>query len=155
MAKRKPEEPIEHPSRRRRTLRTRKQRRDQPVMDKYVNRAADYARHYTAAAIMAAIARRLGHPSVSPRDFYCGCPPCYRDGLPMCARRRSDCRFANRPEPEVLARRETAHDQWKYDFLWEGATLAYRGPTLPRALWGRRAKRVGDKWTKLDSRRRY
>lgn len=110
-------------------------------MSDYVNRASNYARHYTAAAIMAAIARRLGHPSVSPRDFYCGCAPCYRDGLPMCERERPNCRFANRPPPEVLARRETARDRRIYDSLWSLATLAYRGPALPRALWGRRRKR--------------
>ncbi len=50
----------------------------------------------------------------------------------MCERKKPGCRFAERPEPEALAARETREDELDYDFHWEGELLLFRGAPLRR-----------------------
>lgn len=135
--KQKPEKSPASCGKRRRTLAAQAHRNAKPLAG-FVNRADRFARRFTLPAALAAVARRLGRSGVSPRDFYCGCPPCFRDGLPMCLRRRPACRFANRPSPEELAARETRADEELYEIVWEIESLSYDGPALPR-VWRRRA----------------
>jgi hypothetical protein len=138
MPKQKPK--IECPSKRCRTLLKRNQLSGKRLVSNHLNRLQEYARNYTATIIMADVARRLGSPTVSPRDFYCGCAPCYKDGLPMCERKRPDCRYANRSRPENLAARETEWDKYRYDINWSIVTTYFNGPAMPRSFWDRRRK---------------
>lgn len=110
------------------------------VLDE-VDKATAYAVRFVAPIIMASIARRRGLPTVSPRDFYCGCAPSYKDGLPICERRKESCRFAERKTPERLADKETPTDEQRYKEDWAFEMLFYEGPSLPRDCWDRRSRR--------------
>jgi len=52
--------------------------------------------------ILAATARELGFAAARPRDFFCGCTPHGRTGLPVCLEKKPQCPFAGRVRPEEI-----------------------------------------------------
>jgi len=143
MKKRKSKAADPAPAGKRRRSKCDPAKRGARVLYEHGERARLYAYHVIAPTMMAAVARRLGSSSVSPRDFYCGCAPSFKDGLPMCERKRPGCRFAERPEPEAIAARETRGDESKYDYHWSVALLGFRGAPLRRKRWARAGSAQG------------
>lgn len=97
-------------------------------------RFALLARRTIMPVLLADTARRLGSPTISPRDFYCGCAPCAADGLPVCEGAKPDCRFAGRWTVESAARAETPAILDEYEFQWGLVSMTYCGERLPQAL---------------------
>ncbi|MEO1243931.1 MAG: hypothetical protein AAFX54_18635 [Pseudomonadota bacterium] len=127
-----------------RAVRRRTKRRPQPVRKGALaergpsERIANFAQRVLLPVLLADAARQLGHPNISPRDFYCGCAPCLKDGAPICEGRRSDCRFAGRWTPDRAAAQETAAHEARYETCWEIAMLRYRGNVMGRASMSRK-----------------
>ncbi|MEM9618108.1 MAG: hypothetical protein AAF936_09125 [Pseudomonadota bacterium] len=96
------------------------------------DRIASFAQQVLLPVFLADVARQLGHPNMSPRDFYCSCAPCLKDGAPICEGRRSDCRFAGRWTPDRAAAQETAAHEARYKACWEVAMMRYRGNVMGR-----------------------
>ncbi len=84
-------------------------------------------RNVMTPVLLAETARRLGSPAVEPRDFFCGCLPCAKDGLPICQQVKPDCRFKNRWSEESAAATETGHVLNTYEYAWESVCIIYSG----------------------------
>ncbi len=67
--------------------------------------------HEGVPRIFADISRRAGHPSISFRDYECGCDPSGVDFLPVCQERKANCRFAGRLSAEEIAATKTPEAQ--------------------------------------------
>lgn len=85
-------------------------------------------------ALLAETARRLGSPAVAPRDFFCGCPPCAKDGLPVCEGLKPGCRFRGRWTKERAAAAETAKILNEYEYQWEIVSMHYSGDRISAKL---------------------
>lgn len=59
----------------------------------------DYVEHVVVPRILAAERRRAGDPHASPKDYDCCCPLSVADRLPICCKKRPDCRFSHRAPP--------------------------------------------------------
>ena len=94
---------------------------------RYASRTHAFVAQLIVPAILAHIARRMGAKFISPEDFYCGCDPSFADGLPLCERKRQNCRYAHRAG---VRPRETDLDIMLYRDAWDLATTNYQGPKL-------------------------
>jgi hypothetical protein len=136
---RKMKQPIKRKAAIKKPGKRRRSRRNQNAAPKgalvahaHSSRIAAYAQRVMAPIFLADVARQLGCPNISPRDFYCGCAPCFKDGLPICEGRRDSCRFAHRWTPAKAAAQETPDHQSFYDLCWDIAMIRYCGKALPR-----------------------
>ncbi|MAW79088.1 MAG: hypothetical protein CMI63_02540 [Parvularcula sp.] len=102
------------------------------IEDKH--RLASLAQRALLPLLFADVARRLGSPTISPRDFYCGCAPCAADGAPICEGVKANCRFAGQWTPESAARAETKEALDEFEFQWELACITVWDKRLPAAL---------------------
>ncbi|MAW78906.1 MAG: hypothetical protein CMI63_01610 [Parvularcula sp.] len=97
-------------------------------------RLALLAHRVVLPLLLADVARRLGAPAISPKDFHCGCAPCAADGLPICEGVKANCRFAGRWTAERAAQAETRDALDEFEFHWELASMSYCGKRIPAAL---------------------
>ncbi|WP_375207463.1 hypothetical protein [Hyphococcus sp.] len=97
-------------------------------------RLASLAQRAILPLVLADVARRLGSPAISPRDFYCGCAPCAADGAPICEGVKANCRFAGQWTSESATRAETKEALDEFEFQWELACMTVWDKRLPAAL---------------------
>ena len=97
-------------------------------------RLALLAHRVVLPLLLADVARRLGAPAISPKDFHCGCAPCAADGAPICEGVKANCRFAGQWTPESAARAETKEALDEFEFQWELACITVWDKRLPAAL---------------------